>query len=97
MEGKHKARTEETIRQLVAELLVRKVKDPRVTDVSILKVETSKDYAVAKVYYNIIGGGGQGRCQSGGKEDRSGGDGKETMHLGPPGRRGPVRPHLSGV
>ena len=56
MEGKHKARVEETIRQLVAELLMRKVKDPRVSDVSVLRVEAASDYSVAKIYYNIIGG-----------------------------------------
>ncbi len=56
MEGKYKARIEETIHQLVAELLMRRVKDPRVADVSVLRVEASGDYSVAKIYYNIIGG-----------------------------------------
>ena len=32
MEGKYKARIEETIHQLVAELLMRRVKDPRVAN-----------------------------------------------------------------
>lgn len=56
MDGKQKARNEETIHQLLAELLVKRVKDPRVADVSILRVEASRDYSIAKVYYNIIGG-----------------------------------------
>ncbi|MBN1165148.1 MAG: 30S ribosome-binding factor RbfA [Candidatus Krumholzibacteriota bacterium] len=56
MNGKHKARVEETIHQLVAQLLVRKVKDPRVTNVSIIRVEAAKDYSIAKIFYNIIGG-----------------------------------------
>ncbi|HSG28899.1 MAG TPA: 30S ribosome-binding factor RbfA [Candidatus Krumholzibacterium sp.] len=56
MEGKYKARIEETIHQLVAELLMRRVKDPRVADVSVIRVEASSDYSVAKIYYNIIGG-----------------------------------------
>jgi ribosome-binding factor A len=57
MNGKHKGRVEETLRQLIAELLIRKVKDPRVTGVSIIDVETSKDYALARIRYNVIGGG----------------------------------------
>ncbi len=57
MEGKHKARVEETIHQLVAGMLVRKVKDPRVANVSILRVEAARDYSVAKIFYNVIGGG----------------------------------------
>ncbi len=58
MEGKHKARVEETIHQLVAGMLIRKIKDPRVANVSIIRVEASRDYSVAKIYYNVIGGGG---------------------------------------
>lgn len=57
MIGKHKARIEETIHQLIAELLVRRVKDPRVANVSVTHVETSKDYTTARVMYNVIGGG----------------------------------------
>jgi len=57
MEGKHKARVEETIHQLVAGMLIRKIKDPRVANVSIIRVEASRDYSVAKIYYNVIGGG----------------------------------------
>lgn len=56
MSERNKGRVEETIRQMVASLLLRKVKDPRVTDVSILRVEASRDYSVAKIYFNLIGG-----------------------------------------
>ena len=56
MGEKQKARVEESIHQLIAELLVRRVKDPRVSNVSITRVQASKDYSVAKVMYNIIGG-----------------------------------------
>jgi ribosome-binding factor A len=58
MGGKQRARIEGLIHQLIAELLVRRVKDPRVANVSITRVEASKDYSLAKVLYNIIGGGG---------------------------------------
>ncbi len=57
MSDKHKARIEESIHQLIAELLVRRVKDPRVANVSIIRVDAAKDYTVARVMYNIIGGG----------------------------------------
>lgn len=56
MSEKQRARIEESIHQLIAELLVRRVKDPRVANVSITRVEASKDYSLAKVLYNIIGG-----------------------------------------
>lgn len=57
MGGKQKSRIEETIHQLVAGLLVRRVKDPRVENVSIIGVEVSGDFSVAKISYNIVGGG----------------------------------------
>jgi ribosome-binding factor A len=57
MAEKHKARAEEAIRQMIAELLLRRVKDPRVTGVSIIEVKLSKDHSVAKILYNIVGGG----------------------------------------
>ncbi len=56
MSDRARARIEETIHQLVAELLVRRVKDPRVANVSITLVKTSKDYTLAKILYNVIGG-----------------------------------------
>jgi ribosome-binding factor A len=56
MNEKHKGRIEQTLRQLIAELLMRKVKDPRVTEVSIIDVEMSKDYSLARIRYNVIGG-----------------------------------------
>ena len=56
MSEKQKGRARELIRQRVADLLVRRVKDPRVSEVSIIDVELSADYSVAKIYYNIVGG-----------------------------------------
>ena len=56
MSEKHKARIEEEIMALIAELLLRRVKDPRVANVSITRVEAAKDYSTAKIFYNIIGG-----------------------------------------
>jgi len=55
MSEKSKARVEEEIMALIAELLIRRVKDPRVANVSITHVVASKDYSTAKILYNIIG------------------------------------------
>ncbi len=55
MGNKYKARRKEEIREFVAELIIRKVKDPRVSNVTIQKVEAPDDFSVAKIYYNIIG------------------------------------------
>lgn len=59
MNEKQKARNEDTIKALIAEILVRRVKDPRLSGVSITGVEASKDYSVAKVLYNVVEGGGR--------------------------------------
>jgi ribosome-binding factor A len=59
MAEKQKARVEEAIRHMIAELLLRRVKDPRVSQVSIIDVRLSKDYSVAKILYNIVGGDGE--------------------------------------
>jgi ribosome-binding factor A len=64
MSERIKGRIEETIRQMVAELLMRKVKDPRVSDVSVLRVNISGDYSVAKIYFNLIGGSEPERISS---------------------------------
>jgi ribosome-binding factor A len=56
MSDRNRGRVEETIRQLVAEVLLRKVKDPRLSNISVIRVELSKDYSVAKIFYNLIGG-----------------------------------------
>ena len=56
MSEKHKARVEEEIMALIAELLLRRVKDPRVANVSITHVEAAKDYSTAKILYNVVGG-----------------------------------------
>ncbi len=58
MNEKQKARIEDEIRVLVSELIIRRVKDPRVANVSVTRVETSRDYSVAKIFYNVVGGAG---------------------------------------
>ncbi len=56
MSEKQKARIEDEIMILLSELLLRRVKDPRVKNVSLTRVEASRDYSVAKVFYNVVGG-----------------------------------------
>jgi len=56
MNEKHKSRIEEEIQVLVAELLIRRAKDPRVAHVSITRVDAAKDYSTAKILYNVVGG-----------------------------------------
>lgn len=56
MNEKQKGRIEDEIMALVSELLLRRVKDPRVAGVSITHVEASRDYSTAKILYNVVGG-----------------------------------------
>ncbi len=58
MNDRQKARIEDEIMALISELLLRRVKDPRVANVSITHVEAAKDYSVAKILYNVVGGAG---------------------------------------
>ncbi|MDZ7860896.1 MAG: 30S ribosome-binding factor RbfA [Candidatus Krumholzibacteriota bacterium] len=55
MSNKYKARKKEAIREFVAELIMKKVKDPRVANVTVQKIDAADDFSVAKIYYNIIG------------------------------------------
>jgi len=57
MNEKQKARNEDEIKVLIAEIILRRVKDPRVAHVSITHVEASNDYSVAKILYNVVEGG----------------------------------------
>ncbi len=59
MNEKQKARNEDAIKALIAEILLRRVKDPRVSGVSITGVEASNDYSVAKILYNVVEGSGR--------------------------------------
>lgn len=40
----------------VADLLLRKVRDPRVKDVTLTGIEVSKDLRYARIFYSIMGG-----------------------------------------
>ncbi|MCD6237938.1 MAG: 30S ribosome-binding factor RbfA [Thermotogae bacterium] len=47
-------RIEANIKRLVAEVLSRKMKDPRITMTSVTRVELSKDKKYAKVYVSFL-------------------------------------------
>jgi ribosome-binding factor A len=55
MKDKYKARLEEQLARFIAELFLRKMKDPRVANVTVQQVKASDDFSTAKIYYNIIG------------------------------------------
>jgi len=52
---KRPKRVADMIKSEIALLLLRKVKDPRLTHVSIVAVEVSKDLRRALVYYSVLG------------------------------------------
>jgi ribosome-binding factor A len=49
------ARLNASLRDLLVELLTRRVGDRRVQNVSLTGVEVSRDLSVARVYYNLLG------------------------------------------
>lgn len=56
MDYKRSDRVADLLREEIAELLHRRVKDPRLARVTISSVEVSADLRHAKVYYCFIGG-----------------------------------------
>lgn len=50
-----KERLNESIKELLSELLMREVKDPRVGFVTVTAVQVTIDLEVAKVYYSVMG------------------------------------------
>ncbi len=56
-EYKRADRVGDLLQREISELLIRKVKDPRLHSVTITQVKVSKDLRYAWVYYNILTGG----------------------------------------
>jgi len=48
-------RINETIKEVLSELLMRQIKDPRVGMVTITSVRVSNDLSTAKVHYSVMG------------------------------------------
>lgn len=55
MAGERRKRVGVLIREEISELLLRKVRDPRIGFVSITDVDLSPDLRVAKVFYSVLG------------------------------------------
>jgi ribosome-binding factor A len=55
MDAKRAKRVGVRIRQEVADLLLRRVKDPRIGFVTITEVDVSPDLRRAKIYYSVVG------------------------------------------
>jgi ribosome-binding factor A len=49
-------RINETIREILSELLLKQIKDPRVGMVTITSVRVTNDLSVAKVHFSVMGG-----------------------------------------
>jgi ribosome-binding factor A len=55
MAGERRKRVGMLIREEISELLLRKVRDPRIGFVSITEVDLSPDLRVARVFYSVLG------------------------------------------
>jgi ribosome-binding factor A len=55
MSGRRAERVGEAIREAIAEMLVREIKDPRVGMVTLTTVQLTDDLRHAKVYFSCIG------------------------------------------
>ena len=55
MEHKRADRVADLILKELAEVLVRRVKDPRLAEITLTKVDVSPDLRNAKVYYSLLG------------------------------------------
>jgi len=58
MEHQRSDRVGDLLLKLVADLLTREIRDPRVRSVNLTAVRVSKDLRHAKVYFNLLGGSG---------------------------------------
>lgn len=55
MDSIARARLNSNLRNVLAELLATRVRDPRVEPVTLTGVEVSRDLSVAKVFYSVLG------------------------------------------
>jgi ribosome-binding factor A len=53
--GSRASRVSDLVKREVADLLMRRVKDPRVKAITVTGVDVSKDLRYAKVYFSLIG------------------------------------------
>lgn len=55
MSSFRKKKLEELIKRIIGDALIKEIKDPRIGFVTISRVELTKDLALAKVYFSVIG------------------------------------------
>ena len=55
MSGRRPERVAEAIRDVIAEMLLREIKDPRIGMVTLTSVELTDDLRHAKVYFSCVG------------------------------------------
>lgn len=72
MSSRRTERVGHSIRQVIAELLLREVKDPRVGTVTISEVDVSPDLRHARVYFTCLGDSGRVDSARRGLESASG-------------------------
>lgn len=49
------ARVAALVQEVVSELILRRIKDPRIGFVSVVKVDVPRDMSVAKIYVSVLG------------------------------------------
>ncbi|MFH1490371.1 MAG: 30S ribosome-binding factor RbfA, partial [Pseudomonadota bacterium] len=54
--GKRSVRVGDQILKEIADLLLRKVKDPRVKGVTLTGIEVSRDLKNARIFFSVLGG-----------------------------------------
>ena len=55
MEGKRSEKVADLIHKEISEMLVKRIKDPRIGFITITRVEASEDCRSAKVYFSVTG------------------------------------------
>ena len=55
MTSRRQERVDETVRRQVSETILFELKDPRIAFVTVTRVETSRDFTLAKVYVSVMG------------------------------------------
>ncbi len=72
MPAYRKERLEEAIKRIIADALLKEIKDPRIGFVTVTSVELNKDKSIADVYVSVLGGANSVRKTMIGLESASG-------------------------
>ncbi len=72
MPAYRKERLEEAIKRVVADSLLKEIKDPRIGFVTVTSVELSKDKSMASIYVSVLGSANTARKTMAGLESAGG-------------------------